>query len=376
MADGVPRLEIDLAGEWRQHADPGRRGESLGWAKAVPEAAQNVRVPGAFQAGSGPVWYWRSFEADPTDGRPFRRLIFEGVAGRVRIWLNGVLLGEREGGLAGFELDVSHLIQPRRPNLLAMLVESGPATSGAQAWQALTGPVRGVRFEASVPVFVRRVQAHAVPVDGAWRFTARMLITNAMDNTANVLVDLAVKDAVAGRTLADAATHESLGTVATVPPGYTGEAAVEAVLEGLAPWTLESPRLYEVSAVISKGVEGLEPAYEDRYRILIGAGPAAEAPAAEALRRVAPYPPPAAFLAEADRQGWPLAVCLSGIPPDQLRAVLANLDTHPSIRAWAVEPGQEALERRIAALDPGRPVRAIPDCRRAPIPWPFAEFGH
>lgn len=72
----------------------------------------------------GVVWFSRRFEAPPAGDGHWWRLAFQGILLRSKVWLNGVELGEREGGYTPFFLDVSRALQPGGVNTLVVRADN------------------------------------------------------------------------------------------------------------------------------------------------------------------------------------------------------------------------------------------------------------
>jgi beta-galactosidase/beta-glucuronidase len=119
---------------------------------------------GPYRDHQGPVWFARRFRFGPLpprpgpSGRPGQRvrLGFEGVLLRCRVWLNGELLGDREGGYTPFYFDVSERLRPHGENLLVVRADNR-LTYGSlpprvrprhnPVWGVYGGIYRSVRLE-------------------------------------------------------------------------------------------------------------------------------------------------------------------------------------------------------------------------------------
>lgn len=122
------RLVVSLDGEdWLLAVDPQNVGREQHWFKSPRPDAKRTKVPwiiqDAFPGYHGVAWYWRKFRAPPQphpDGRYLLR--FWAVDYMAEVWLNGVRVGDHEGGESPFVLDVSEAIRPTEENLLAVRV--------------------------------------------------------------------------------------------------------------------------------------------------------------------------------------------------------------------------------------------------------------
>ncbi|MBD2101756.1 glycoside hydrolase family 2 protein [Leptolyngbya sp. FACHB-261] len=103
----------------------------------VPFAPESVRS-GIGDLGFHPnCWYEREFEAPQGEGRVL--LHFGAVDYRARVWVNGQLLADHEGGHTPFTLDITSVLHPDRPQRVTVWAEDDPCDlakpRGKQDWQ-------------------------------------------------------------------------------------------------------------------------------------------------------------------------------------------------------------------------------------------------
>jgi len=174
---------VSLDGDWTFAMDPMKKGEDMQWPlPGFPyEHFDKVQVPHCFsvdpryQLYTGTAWYFRKFEAKP-GARQF--LHFDAVYYRSKVFLNGEVVGEHEGGYTPFELEVTGRV--KEENYLAVEVDNGWDTAtipGAKTrvgyqsdnmgfffpWINYGGIIRHVRLISRPAVFVRRVKVIAEP---------------------------------------------------------------------------------------------------------------------------------------------------------------------------------------------------------------------
>lgn len=116
---------LSLDGEWRFIPDP----ERLYSADGLP-GGDPIIVPGCWEAQVPrpyriiTAWYRRSFEA-PADWQGSGLLIhFGAVMYRCAVWLNGVLIGEHEGGYTSFAFDARAAVRWGADNELVVEVQN------------------------------------------------------------------------------------------------------------------------------------------------------------------------------------------------------------------------------------------------------------
>lgn len=122
------RQILDLSGFWDFRFDPQERGLDAGWAEGFADASP-IAVPASWNDQFaderdylGPAWYQTRF--DLPWGWEHKRVLlrFGSVNYLAQVWLNGMFLGQHEGGHLPFEFDVTPYLR-REDNLLVVRVE-------------------------------------------------------------------------------------------------------------------------------------------------------------------------------------------------------------------------------------------------------------
>jgi hypothetical protein len=160
------RIKISLDGIWDFYPDPDQR--------LSPETVRDeplprrIQVPGPWQAQfddlrnySGVAWYRHTFEFpkgffQQAIPEPTYMLHFGAVDYFTTVWLNGVQVGQHEGGYLPFDLTIDHALRPEGPNeLVVRVVDPGDDAEisknfnfafseiphGKQSWY---GPIGGI----------------------------------------------------------------------------------------------------------------------------------------------------------------------------------------------------------------------------------------
>src|SRR5690242_15626170 len=99
------RRQVNLSGWWDFVSDKADAGESARYFEKFPDPETQLWVPGTWNAQPrywqylGAGWFRRKFEL-PGNGNAL--IHFSGVFHRAKVWLDGRLLGEHEGGYLPF----------------------------------------------------------------------------------------------------------------------------------------------------------------------------------------------------------------------------------------------------------------------------------
>lgn len=107
------RQTLDLSGFWDFRFDPDDRGRATGWSENLPQG-RPIAVPASwndqFEDGRdylGPAWYQTGFDLPWGWNNQRIWLRFNSVNYLAEVWLNGVPLGQHEGGHLPFEFDIT-----------------------------------------------------------------------------------------------------------------------------------------------------------------------------------------------------------------------------------------------------------------------------
>jgi beta-glucuronidase len=420
---------IELGGPWRFRIDPDGSGERQGWARAVPSPAETVDVPHTWGIGpqaehEGIAWYWRQVLVPPAlQGRRLE-LHFGATFYRARVFVNGALAGEHEGGHTAWFADVTKALG--RGGLVAVEIDNRPGLATIPGWAMKLegsgtlwydwwhygGIVREVALVAQERALVRR-QVIRTRVDGP---SATVTTKAFLEGRGPVTL--------VGRVLGPGGEEVARGQV-SVPLGPEG-AAPTLALRVPRPelWHFDAPRLYTMELTLRDGEAVLDERSEtfgirtveirdrglwlngERVR-LIGMTRHEESPQeglAETrgtmkhdwddmkalhvvLTRPVHYPQHPYVLDYADRNGvllvpeipmWQFSEAqvtdpkVVALAKSMMREMIEQAGNHPSVFAWSVcnesatsTPGGRAYVKamvdHVRALDPGRYVSYADD---------------
>lgn len=136
---------LDLSGFWEFQADPEEMGERRRWFDALP-SPRPIPVPGTWNElfddlknYLGLAWFRREVVV-PTTWKGQKLFLRVGSANyNARVFINGQVVAEHEGGHLPFVVDVTKAIRWGKPNVIAIAVENKPLPERVPAGPTPTG---------------------------------------------------------------------------------------------------------------------------------------------------------------------------------------------------------------------------------------------
>jgi hypothetical protein len=298
------RPEISLDGKWNVKMDPDRRGFGEKWfAREDVPFEQVLEVPGNWNAqglggpgriaqtemGSGMeaigmrltaqfqgsyhglAWYRR--QVNVPAGWAGRRinLVFGGILSSVRLWVNGEFAGGRWTDGNAFSFDVTDLVKPGRSNTLAMAVNNHwkeTATLSHYQWYVPVGGLWHHLVLRALPrVHLRSalVRPELEGPEGPGVAQVHISVMNCGAAEREAALTATVARARAGR------RFQATGRL-RVAGGQAADIVLPIRINPVEPWSLETPRLYDLTVKLAAGEE--RDSLTDRFgmRTLAAAG--------------------------------------------------------------------------------------------------------
>ena len=257
-------IPLDGSG-WQIMSDAANTGLTEKWFEKPAENARQVKVPSiiqdAFPGYHGVAWYWRNFTppANPHEGGRYL-LRFCQVDYLADVWINGIHLGQHEGGEDPFVLDATDAIKPGTLNHLAVRVlnptrepidgisleetprrnKSYPPTPGCD--YNYGGITDSVELLLVPPVRIEDLFVRPDPKTGRIRILAN--IRNAAKSSMKVRLSFLVSPANAG------GASDFIAFDREIKPGDTPVDA-ELTVKNPQLWELNDPYLYRVTTSAS-----------------------------------------------------------------------------------------------------------------------------
>jgi hypothetical protein len=259
---GTSRMDLDR--DWQFRADPGLAGDASGWSSSIPPGTQSIDVPHTWNVGRlhdylGVAWYFHRFYVPPQAPGAHVELHFGATFYNAHVWLNGVNLGEHEGGFTAYAFDVTSKL--RAQNVIAVRIDNrpgiatipgfadrgSPETSSPEVrydWWTYGGIVRDVWLTTSGSSWVGRQSIRTSPLaDGAMihdRIILERALVPGVPATPNV--PITVRVTAFGPDGRAAASDERVVSLAA---GAT-DVAVSLRLSHPKLWNLDHPDLYRL----------------------------------------------------------------------------------------------------------------------------------
>ncbi len=235
----------NLNGAWRFRLDRGNRGEAAGWQRAPLASPRRITVPFSWGAPLSGVpdsadigWYERTIQI-PAAWRGKRVFLVVGASDwRTSAWLDGVKIGEHQGGYTPFSFELTPRATLGVPHRLTLRVDDTDhpfKLEGKQGYGKARGIWQTIYLEARGTAPLQYV--HFIPdIDQGKVTVAARLLRPAT-------ADLELRLAFTNRDGQPPAT-------ARIPRG-TDSVRFDVPLANARLWSLEDPFLHEVTATVS-----------------------------------------------------------------------------------------------------------------------------
>ena len=125
------REMVDLSGFWHFKTDPQKKGEDEKWFERTSFTDwDKIFAPASWNEQSseymwymGAAWYAREFSAPTRWNDKLVFVGFEGVNYKAKVWVNGIFVGEHEGGFTPFALRAENALKFGDNNTVVVMVD-------------------------------------------------------------------------------------------------------------------------------------------------------------------------------------------------------------------------------------------------------------
>jgi len=257
---------LSLDGEWQSARDLNDAGRTQKWFDPASFPAGTARpalVPGSgmetwpvttwwMDAPSNILWYLKTFPLEITPQPGLRYYLRFGAVKKLsEVWLNGTSLGTHEGGEDPFEYDVTSLLQPGKPNTVAVRLQ-----------MTMQGGINQHVAIVAQPE-VRILDAFARPDAKAGVIHLDVTVENNTKSPAQVDLNAALG------TFRPAQSLGSQGTTLTAPPGQS-VAKIDLPVAHPHLWDLNDPFLYTLKVTSDWQAADSPAARHDTYSFRTG----------------------------------------------------------------------------------------------------------
>jgi hypothetical protein len=250
---------VDLDHGWLFQVDSGRQGESSGWQKQLPADVKPVNIPHTWNVGPlsgyvGKAWYFRTFTVPSNSADLHAELHFGATFYSARVWLNGVEIGQHEGGYTAYSFDITpHL---RASNYLAVEVDNTISASTIPGfamrgddnnydWWNYGGIVRDVWLSVGGPLQVRRQQIRGQIDKGSASVEDRIHLNNNLQAPEKVTVVIRAFDP-------DSHPAGVETRAITIDP-HSKDVSLLLRIDSPKLWSIDHPNVYRMVAQIKSG---------------------------------------------------------------------------------------------------------------------------
>ncbi|HVJ08377.1 MAG TPA: glycoside hydrolase family 2 TIM barrel-domain containing protein [Acidisarcina sp.] len=256
-AAGACSTRIDLNEDWHFRVDPSKAGMQTGWSNALPAQTEEVSLPHTWNIGEhyryeGDAWYFKTFARDPALQTRRIEIHFGATFYASRVWLNGHLLGEHEGGFTEYYFDATPYLkdvnflaveinnEPKVDTIPGIPLKSGPEST-IYDWWPYGGIIRGVWLTAGDETVLRWQHIDATPSNGDAEIRDNLRVENHGTRTQDVLVRLAA------HSLTDSADEATVEKWVQIAPG-SQDVSLSLTLKHAHLWDFDHPYLYRMDA--------------------------------------------------------------------------------------------------------------------------------
>ena len=263
---------LDLSGIWDFQVDPDEVGESEGWFRGL-ETSRPMAVPSSWndiyddiRDYMGVAWYvTESYVPNSWQGEEVKIRI--GSANyAAKVWINGDLVGQHEGGHLPFEFDVTEQISWGGPNTIAIQVENHLTATRVPAGNVqsvLSGFMRN--YPATTFDFFpycglhRAVQLYSVPK----KSISDVTVTTEIDGPNGTVTVVVASDGATSGAIS-LTGQGTTGTAALI--FHQGVARAKVAVADARLWCPDDPYLYDLTVTL----DAPNGAVQDRYTLQVG----------------------------------------------------------------------------------------------------------
>lgn len=238
---------INLNGEWNFRFDKENEGEGLSWFSNPGTSDLKILVPFSWGSRLSGVpdsadiaWYSREFSVPPDWRGKKVFLIFGASDWKTRVWLDGIFIGEYQGGYTPFEFDLTSYLKYGERHKLVVKVDDSPLSfklDGKQGYGEAKGIWQTVYLEARGELFIRNV--HFTPDIDRSLVNVRVYLSDMAPPGTEIQFQF-LNGSQSGEKIIRKADRK------------TTEISFPVIVKNMRMWDLDDPFLYDVKVTVLK----------------------------------------------------------------------------------------------------------------------------
>jgi beta-galactosidase len=222
------------------------------WSIAGPFAATNKTGGGGAFLPSGVAWYRKHFTVPASQSGQCVWIEFDGVMQNSKVWINGVLLGERPFGYSSFRYDLTPQLKFGGANVVAVRCDT--SAQPASRWYSGGGIYRHVRLVVANPIHVEP-DGLFVSTPDVSNDKATVQIETTVVNETKAPREITVQATLVSP---EAKNVSTIATTLTATNGASNPVRQRISIAKPELWNLDSPKLYRVVVKVLSGKTELD----------------------------------------------------------------------------------------------------------------------
>jgi hypothetical protein len=267
---------VDLNSQWYFRVDPSKVGEQQRWSEQLPPDVEQVNVPHTWNMGKledfiGTAWYFKSFQNNPAWKGQHVEIHFGATFYKSRVWFNGKLIGEHEGGFSDYHFDLTGALQDN--NFLAVELNNEakldsipgiPVKNGPESmlpdWWPYGGIIRDVWLTTNDVALIRRQQIRSKPSADSAEVSDEILVENLTPTEQTLKLTMAI------------VREDNNASISTIEKEVKVHAGVQRLtistqFSGIHLWQIDNPFLYRSEVTLKSNSGRLLDSQSDNFGI-------------------------------------------------------------------------------------------------------------
>lgn len=210
------------------------------WSIEGDFSANNPATPGGGALPGGIGWYRKEFQVDKSLDKQQIYIDFDGVYWNSKVWVNGVLLGERPNGYISFRYDMTPYIKFGKKNVIAVRVDNSKQPNSR--WYSGSGIYRNVWLTITGKIHVDQWGTYITTPNVTEENAAIDIRTSIRNNTQKIQTVEVTSILVDAEGKKISATEQEI----SIDPDNVNELFQQISISKPQLWSVENPYLYKI----------------------------------------------------------------------------------------------------------------------------------